>query len=101
MVAMSILAEVLFGGSVLGPLLFVMCASTVQQPNVSMHSYKDNAQLYVGSDHKDPSGISKAMKSLECCIFDIRIWILRNRLKMNDSKRQMIDFSLPHVKHSS
>ena len=32
------------------------------------------------------------MKSLECYIADIRLWMLRNRLKMNGSQTEMIVF---------
>jgi len=100
--AMSVLAELLFGipqGSVLGPLLFVLyvlpLSDIARQHGVSMHSYADDIQLYISFDHKDSTSVSEAVKSLECCIDDIRIWMLRNRLKMNDSKTEMIIFASP------
>jgi len=105
--AMSVLAELLFGipqGSVLGPLLFVLyvlpLSDIARQHGVSMHSYADDIQLYISFDHKDSTSVSEAVKSLECCIDDIRIWMLRNRLKMNDSKTEMIVFASPRVKLS-
>ena len=73
-------------------------SGTVQQHNVSMYSYADDSELYVAFDHKHPSCMSQVMKSLECCIADIMIWMLRNRLEMKDSKTGMIGFSSLHVK---
>ena len=64
-----------------------------QQHNASMHSYADDTRLYAAFDHKDLPSTSEAMKSLECCTDDVRIWILRNRLKINESKTEMIVFS--------
>ena len=65
---------------------------------VSMQSYVDETQLYVAFDHKDPSNVNEAMNSLECCSANIRIWMIRNRPKMNVSKTEMIVFSSPRVK---
>ena len=40
-----------------------------------------------------------AVESLESCVEDVRIWMLRNRLKMNDSKTEMmVFFAPPHAK---
>ena len=95
--AMSVLAEVVFGvrqGSVSEPLLFVIyvfsLSDIVRQHNISMHWYADDAQLCVAFGHKDASSTREPMKSLECCIADIRIWMLRNRPKMNDGKTEMV-----------
>ena len=38
-----------------------------------------------------------AVESLESCVENVRIWMLRNRLKMNDSKTEMMVFALPRV----
>ena len=39
-----------------------------------------------------------AVESLESCVEDVRIWMLRNRLKMNDSKTEMMVFAPPRAK---
>jgi exonuclease III len=103
--AMSVLAELLFGvpqGSVLGPLLFVIyilpLSDIIRRHGVTLHSYADDTQLYIAFDHKDPSSISKAVETLEACVDDIRIWMIKNRLKMNDSKTEMIIFAPPRAK---
>ena len=93
--AMSVLAKHLFGvpeGSVLGPLLFPMLvlrtSDIVRQHNVPMHNFADDTQVYATFDHKHPSSVIEAVKSAECCTARIRIWMLRNRLKMNRVKEK-------------
>ena len=39
-----------------------------------------------------------AVESLDSCVEDVRIWMLRNRLKMNDSKTDMTVFAPPRAK---
>jgi len=104
----SVLAELLFGvpqGSVLGTLLFVIyilpLSDIILRHGVTLHCYADDIQLYIAFDHKDPSSISKAVETLEACVDDIRIWMIKNRLKMNDSKSEMIIFAPPRTKISN
>ena len=101
---MSALAELLFGvpqRSVLGPLLFILyvlpLSDLVRRYDVSMYRYVYDTQLYISFDHKDLSRVNKEVKSLECCIADIRSWILRNRLTTNDSKTDMMVSVYPRV----
>ena len=103
--AMSVIAELLLGvlqGSVLGPLLCVMyvlpLSDLVRHHGISFHSYADYTQLYVEFNHKDPNSIMAAVESLESCVEDVMIWMLRNRLKMNDSKTEMMVFAPPRAK---
>ena len=35
------------------------------------------------------------------CISDIRVWIIENKLKINDTKTEFIIFRSPHLKHLS
>ena len=82
---MSALTELSFGvpqGSVFDPLLFVLyvlpLSDIARQNVIYMHSYADDTQLYILFDHRELSSICKVVKSLECCIDDIVIWMLRN-----------------------
>ena len=65
----------------------------IRRHSISLHTYADDTQL----DHKDPSSLLVAVQQLESCVEDIRIWMLRNKLKMNDSKTEMIVFAPPRV----
>jgi len=83
----TVLAELLFGvlqGSVFGPsAVCFVCAplewhcSTACRIHAQLHRW---LTTYISFDHRDLSSIRKALMSLECCIDDIRIWMLRNRL---------------------
>ena len=103
--AMSVLAELLFGvpqGSVLGPLLFVMyvlpLSDMIRRQGISLHSYADDTQLYVEFDLKDLNSMMTAVETLEACVEDVRTWMLRNRLKMNDSKTEVMVFAPPRAR---
>jgi hypothetical protein len=102
MEAMSMLAELLYGvpqGSVLGPLLFVMyilpLGDIARRHGIMFHSYADDTQLYVAFD-RDPVSMENAIHAIEACISDIKMWMLHNRLKMNDSKTEMLVLSSPN-----
>jgi len=47
------------------------------------------------------SSLSKPVESLERCIDDMMIWMLRKRLKINEKKTKMMIFPCPNVKLSS
>ena len=70
----------------------------IRRHGLTLHSYADDTQLYIAFDHKDPPSISKAIETLEARIDGIRIWMIKNRLKMNDSKTEMIIFAPPRAK---
>ena len=80
-------------GSCLGPLLFVLYVSKlftiVERHLPSVHAYADDTQLYV-SFKPDPDSQTAAIGAMERCIADVRRWMLTDRLKINDSKTEII-----------
>ena len=58
---------------------------------ISYMCYADDTQLYVGLQDTDQT--SMAIHRLELCLSDIRHWMLQNKLKLNDSKTEVIRFS--------
>ena len=85
-------------GSVLGPILFTlymcllgqMCANQVQY-----HLYADDQQIYL-SFKPGPAGVQSSQDDcihhMERCTEEIRNWMARNMLKLNDEKTEFIIF---------
>ena len=59
------------------------------------HIYADATQLYLSFKCDNPS---ITLSKLNKCISDISVWMIKNKLKINDSKMEFIVFRLPQVK---
>ena len=71
-------------GSCLGPVLFILNISwlyhVIANHLPSAHGFADDTQL------DDSFSQDRALPAAEACIFDVRAWIIHNRLLINDSK---------------
>ena len=54
---------------------------------IDYHIYADDTQLYIKFDLSDPS---IALEKINLCISDIRTWMIKNKLKINDSKTEFL-----------
>ena len=63
--------------------------------NIGYHIYADDTQLYISLKCKDPL---ESLTTLNMCISDIRMWMIKNKLKINDSKTEFIIFRSPLLK---
>ena len=81
-------------GSVLGPALFSdyssPVASLIRSFNIIAHCYADDTQLYVPFTPGVDEG--EVRNKLEDCIDALRVWMNKNRLKLNDKKTEFIIF---------
>ena len=59
--------------------------------------YADDTQLYISFKCKDPL---ESLTRLNMCISDIRVWMIKNKLKINDSKTDFIIFRSPLLKQN-
>ena len=79
-------------GSVLGPSFFsdyiAPLAAIIQSSGVCMHGYADDTQLYLSFT----PGLNEAaqLQKLEDCIEGVRVWMRKNKLKLNDGKTEFI-----------
>ena len=56
--------------------------------NIDFHIYADDThRLYVSFDWSNPN---VALDRMNLCISDLRIWMIRNKLKINDSKTEFL-----------
>ena len=71
-------------GSVLGPLKFCFymlpIGSIMRHHDIDFHIYADDTQLCVSFDLSNPN---VALDRMNLCISDLRIWMIRNKLKIN------------------
>ena len=58
-------------------------ASIMRHHIIYFHIYADDTQLYVYFDLSNPI---VALDRMNLCISDLRIWMIRNKLKVDDSK---------------
>ena len=81
-------------GSCLGPLLFILYASKlfdiVGNHLPDSHCFADDRQLYASFKPEDLCGQSEAILAMENCISDLRKWMLKDKLKLNDGKTEFL-----------
>ena len=65
--------------------------------DIDFHIYADDTQLYV-SFYLHPN---VALDRLNLCLFDFRIWMIRKKIKINDSKTEFLIITSSFLKQSS
>ena len=97
--SVSVDQELNFGvpqGSVLGPQIYCMYTKPVydiiQRYGLSHHSYADDTQLYMTTDHSN-NDCRDGLARIELCVSEIREWMNQNMLKLNDDKTDLIAFT--------
>ena len=86
--------------SVLSPILYLIyvepLGDIMGHLNVSFYFYANDTQLYVSFKSYISGNPSRARSKLEPSARDIDIWMLCNKLKLNDDKTEMLIF---HAKY--
>ena len=87
-------------GSVLGPVLFLVYILPLQhileKHRKLRHGYADDLQTYCPLKIKKRQELQKALQSMNECLAEVRVWMLTNKLKINDAKTEAIVFASKH-----
>ena len=81
-------------GSCIGLLLFSIYAGQlldiVTQHLPTVHCYADDTKLYLAFRQGDRATQYSAVAAVEACIQDVREWVIKDKLKINDDKSEFI-----------
>jgi hypothetical protein len=87
-------------GSVLGPVLFLVYILPLQhileKHRKLRHGYADDLQTYCPLKIKKRQELQQALQSMNECLAEVRVWMLTNKLKINDAKTEAIVFASKH-----
>lgn len=78
-------------GSILGPLLFVLYASPIEdivrKHGLWSHCYADDTQIYF---YCAPDQMDSLINSITSCIAELEYWMAANKLKLNTDKTEFV-----------
>ena len=81
-------------GSVLGPVSFTLytgpIGQIVRRHRLDFHLFADDSQLYVSFKIKDTNDEMAALARIQACVEELKVWITRHRLQLNDDKTEVL-----------
>ena len=68
----------------------------IKKHSLSYHIYADDTQIYTTFNPKDQTSINNALSSIASCITEIKSWMTKNCLKLNEDKTEFLVLGSPH-----
>ena len=100
----SSLLELLFGvpqGSLLGPILFILYIKALQKIaakyGLDIQLYADDSQLYISFHPRRPTDLADVKDRINQCLAEIKSWMVKNFMKLNESKTELLVLGKPRV----
>ena len=94
----------LFGvpqGSLLGPVLFILYIKHLQRIamkyGLAIQLYADDSQLYISFHPMRPSELEDVTDRINQCLAEIKEWMVKNFMKLNESKTELLLIGKPLV----
>ena len=69
---------------------FLPIADIINDHGLSYHLYADDTQLYITFKSTSLNDIQQVKLRVECCVRDIDEWMIRNYLKLNQDKTDLV-----------
>ena len=86
-------------GSVAGPIIFTLYSAPIEDVasanGIQCMTYADDTQLHISMK---PSDRDVCIAKLEQCLVDIKSWTIRNKLRLNDSKTEIVHVTSRNMK---
>ena len=80
-------------GSVLGPIIYLLYTSPlgeiIRGHGLDFHFYADDSQLYLAFESTEEGKLG-ALAQIEMCVKEIDLWMIKNRLKLNGNKTELL-----------
>ena len=75
----------------MGPILFILytqpLSDVISHHSVSHHMFADDTELYKSDSPFEAFTLSR---TIEACISDAKIWVVQNKLRLNDDKTDIL-----------
>ena len=70
--------------------LHIVCKQVVKSHLPDIHVYADDTQLYLSFKPDGGAAEADAITALQDCISDIRTWMIKDKLQLNDTKTEFL-----------